>query len=140
MKKLVILGAVIVSLVLIGRYSLERWEEKELLRKSRGRVDRVFKLMKAGTGTGGDIQTAICIWAENKLFIGDRDQLSRYSDEFDRWRQEKDLYRSFDRFEIASVELRVNGDSKTSVVTVKVDDGEPMQILVDPMSPLRWAN
>lgn len=140
MKKLLTLGAVIVALIVIGRYSLERYEEKEMLRKARGRVDRVFKLMKSGTGTGGDIQTAVCIWAENKIFIGDRDLLSRYSDDFDRWRQEKDLYRSFERFEISAVELRVNGDSKTAVVTVKVDGGEPMQILVEPMSSLRWAS
>ncbi len=138
MNKVIVWLVVMVSLVVVGKYSLARYEEKELLRKSRTRVDKVFSLMKVGTGTGTDVQTAICLWAENKVFISDRDLLSRYSDQFDEWREAKNLYRSFDSYEITAVELRVSGASKIAVVTVKVEGAEPLQILVEPGTSLRW--
>ncbi len=139
MKSLAIWVIVLASLLATGKYALARHEDGASVRTAQRRVEGVFGAMKSGTGAGADLQTAICLWAENKIFIADRDALGRYSDQFDNWREAKKLYRAFDSFEIKSVERLDPEKPEPVVVTVTVDGGTPLEILVETGASLRWG-
>ncbi len=138
MKTLVLWISVMATIGFGIKYGLTKHEDGASVRNARTRVERVFGGMKSGTGTGNDVQTAICMWAENTVLVADRDALERYSDQFDRWRRQKDLYHSSQTFEITSVEKVDPNQQYPVVVTVTVDGGKPLEILVEAGGVLKW--
>src|SRR5215216_5803560 len=100
MKKLLFLLAVIAAVVYGGmRFAVPGYDST-----ARTRVANVLKGMHEGSGADAKVETAMAMWADNKYRITDRDRLSWASDNFDRWRTAKNLYRQIGEYTIDSVE------------------------------------
>ena len=102
------------------------------------RVKNVLNGMKEGTGTGAKVETAMAMWADNKLRITDRDRLNWATDNFDNWRMKKDLYRKTGEYEIESVEM-VKGSEDTAIVEFKLE-GKKYKVLVPKDAAISWAD
>jgi hypothetical protein len=102
------------------------------------RVTNVLNGMKEGTGTNSKLETAMAMWAMNKVRITDNLALSASSDGFDKWRMAKDLYRPTGDFKIDKVEKVNDPDEPTAIVSFTLE-GKPYKVLVPRDHPIKWA-
>jgi hypothetical protein len=102
-------------------------------------VSRVEEILAdMGRGTGAEVQFAVGLWSRNVRVISDRDELSWASDNFDIWRREKNLYRTFESWRI--VESRIlDGDVPTALVIVEIE-GTRYGMIVPERQPITWAD
>jgi hypothetical protein len=105
------------------------------------RVDFILKTMVAhGAGTNTEIQTAMCRWYKDKIFLGDRDEQAAASDGFDHWTREIDAYSGIHSYEIVSIDPGKAGDPEnTEYVTVKIDGGRHV-LRVPPQQQISWVS
>lgn len=105
------------------------------------RVENMLNGMKeGGTGVGLPAQTAMCLWAANKVVITDRDLLTWASDNFDKWRREKKLYRKIDSYAIVKAEMVPLSAKDKPVARVVFDvEGKNYTVEVPKDQPIRWV-
>lgn len=104
------------------------------------RVTNVLNGMKEGTGTGTKAETAMAMWAEGKLRITDRDRLSWASDNFDKWRRKKKLYRQTGEFTIDSVEVTKDDEQYKEALVTFTLEGKRYQVRVPSNSAIAWVD
>src|SRR5260221_1878534 len=85
--------------------------------EAKTRVTNVLRGMQAGTGTVAEVETATCMWAQDKIRISDNLALSAASNGFTTWRREKDLYRKIGDFTIDRVEKVKDATEDTAIVS-----------------------
>jgi len=103
---------------------------------AKGRVKSMLEAwQKGGTGTSGDAQDAITLWA----FGGKGGVDGAMSDQFDNWRREKNLYRPILHFEIKKVKVDTSTSPPTAYVTVFID-GATYRMKVIRAHPIQWAD
>jgi len=92
-----------------------------------------------GTGSGGDMQEAICMWYQGTRFIADDLRLAEVRDEFDAWRRQKDLYGHIDEWEITSMAREEGSDPPALIVSIDID-GYTYGMRVMDREPIEWVN
>jgi len=100
---------------------------------ARRRVETVL----AGMTTTPDPAT-LGMWARNTHHLADIRELSWASDNFDRWRREKDLYHKITTWRVLNVDKVKGAQVQTASVDVEID-GRKLRILVPEGRPLTWA-
>jgi hypothetical protein len=132
MKKLLVL-ALVAAAIFFGFKKLFFPDYKV---SAESRLHTMLDDMKEGTGVGAKQETAIALWynGANRL---DNATLSTASNQFDKWRQEKDLYRKFDTFTIDSSETVKDAADPTAIFSTTID-GKPLKIRVIKGQPMRW--
>ncbi|HWW61337.1 MAG TPA: hypothetical protein VN181_08215 [Thermoanaerobaculia bacterium] len=135
MKKL-LFTLVVFATILFGimKFAVPGYESVARLR-----VANMLKGMHEGSGTDGKIEMAMAMWAENKLRIMDRDRLSWASDNFDRWRTKKNLYRQIGEYKIDSVEEQKGTEEPTALVAFTIE-GMPYKVLVPKDHAIQWVD
>lgn len=102
------------------------------------RVRNVLNGMQDGTNASSiKVETAMAMWAFNLIRVTDRDRLSWASDNFDRWRQERALYRKIGSYTIDSVELVPDAPEETAIVTFTLE-GEVYKVRVPRDRAISW--
>jgi hypothetical protein len=102
------------------------------------RVDQILHEMMSGRGA--EMQLAITLWVKNKRVLETTDMLALASDQFDRWRREKDLYnKPFSRYAIVKTELLKDEKIPTAIVTFTIEDKE-YKVRVPKDLPISWEN
>lgn len=104
------------------------------------RVANMLKGMHEGQGADAKVETAMAMWAENKLRITDRDRLSWASDNFDRWRTKKDLYRQIGEYKINSVKEQKGSDDEPTAIVAFTIEGKPYKVLVPRDHAIQWVD
>ena len=132
MKKLLVL-ALVAAAILYGGKKLFFPDYKATAQR---RLNTMLEDMKEGTGVGPKQETAIGLWynGSNRL---DNATLATASNQFDHWRQEKDLYRKFDTFTIDGSEEVKDAADPTAIYSVTIE-GKPYKIRVVKGQPMRW--
>jgi hypothetical protein len=132
MKKLLVL-ALVAAAIFFGFKKLFFPDYKT---QAERRLHTMLDDMKEGTGVGPKQETAIALWyaGQNRL---DNASLSTASNQFDHWRQEKDLYRKFDTFSIDSGEEVKEAPDPTAIFSVTIDS-KPYKIRVVKARPMQW--
>ena len=102
-----------------------------------GRVEQILGDM--AQGTGAEVQFAVGLWFRNVKTLSDRDELSWASDHFDRWRMEKNLYRTFGSWRVIDSELVEDSVVPTARVTVEIE-GARYAMLVPERDEITWTN
>lgn len=106
-------------------------------RRAADRVEQMLKEMSAGTGA--EAQFAVGLWARNVPKLSDSQELSWASDNFDKWRMSRDLYRRFSSWEVIdSVELE-GAAIPTAIVSVRIE-GRELKMLVPERQPISWSD
>jgi hypothetical protein len=107
--------------------------------QARIRVSTMLDRWKsAGTGTGGDAQSASMLFFVGRAAPTDETEASIAADRFDAWRKQKDLYRSISSADVTSVEPdSATSDSMKVTVTI---DGATYAIRAIPGQPLQWMD
>ena len=141
MKKLIVLAAIVAAAIYfkpqLQDFLLSAGGSPDGKAKHRVKV-MLESWKKGGTSSSADAQTAICQWAQGVSFIGDRDALGAYSDGFDRFRREKDLYRAISSFDV--VDAKVDDQDKSKVRVSCTIDGSNYDLIVVDKEPIRWAS
>jgi hypothetical protein len=92
---------------------------------------------KSNRSFGPPEQYALSQWAAGKILI-DRDQMETYSNLFDKFRDQKGLWRTIGSYEILGVNVREGPDDPESRVRMKID-GAYYTWIVQKGRPIRWA-
>jgi hypothetical protein len=104
------------------------------------RVENVLNGMRQGTeASNPKVETAMAMWAQNAFRITDRDRLSWASDNFDKWRNKKKMYRKIGEFTIDKVELVPNSPEETAIVTFTLE-GKEYKVNVPKDHAISWVN
>ena len=131
----ILAGIIVFAALLIGiRYMAFPGYESQV----KTRVTNVLTGMSEGTGAGLKQQTAMAMWAKNKFTISDNQELNWASDNFDKWRRAKKLYRPFSGFEITEVEVLEDVEPPTAMVTFVIE-GKDYKVKVIDGRPIEWA-
>jgi hypothetical protein len=132
MKKVLVL-ALVAAAILFGAKKLFFPDYKVTAQR---RLNTMLEDMKEGTGVGPKQETAIGLWynGANRL---DNATLSTASNQFDKWRQEKDLYKKFDTFTIDGSEEVKDAADPTAIFSVTIE-GTPHKIRVVKGQAMRW--
>lgn len=101
------------------------------------RVELVLKGMQIYDINQLEVQTAVCQWAQGVSYISDNQQLSWASDNFDKFRQARGLYRKIDEYEIVEVVEDESAETPTAKVKVMID-GKQYTMIVPEKQPIRW--
>jgi hypothetical protein len=106
------------------------------------RVRFILQTIKEhGNTTDTQLQTAICRWDSDKIFISDRDQLAAAADAFDTWRQRAQIYPTLQTFMIdEKVEDRHDTDPEDTLYVSVAIDGVAHRIRVPPKARLSWVD
>lgn len=144
MRKLVAFFIFIAIVVfVVKRYvpSSEQMLSKKAEETAEQRVRMFLKgWQDGGTSANGAAQDAVCFWATGKRFIADRDELEMASDRFDRWRKDRDLYRSLTSYEVGKTERIEHTEHPYTIVEV-VLNGRHMKLGVpDDERPIFWLD
>ena len=105
------------------------------------RVEFIFKTIKAeGWKSGVNVQTAICRWAEDEVYIKEASEQEAAVDAFGSWIKEARLERGLESYEVfPQVRYEVAGDAPNTVyVQVKVN-GSDRWLKVPPKRRISWA-
>lgn len=106
-------------------------------RQAAARVEQMLEEMSAGTGA--EAQFAVGLWARNVPKLTDLQELSWASDNFDKWRLSRDLYRTFSNWEVVdSVEVE-GAPVPTAIVRVRIE-GRELKMLVPERKPISWTD
>ncbi len=111
-------------------------------KKAKKRVEAVLTgIRDGGTQTGNVLQSAICRWEKDVVFIPDRDAVEGAMDAFDRWRRQGGIYPTLTGFTIADEveEGSENDPAGTYYVHVTIDSREHW-IRVPPKERMSWAD
>jgi hypothetical protein len=94
-----------------------------------------------GSTTDAQMQTAICRWDSDKVFISDREQLASALDAFDTWRQQARIYPTLQAFSVDdNVHERLNKDPEGTYYVSVTIDGVPHRLRVPPKARLSWVD
>jgi hypothetical protein len=129
-----IIGVLVIALMVWGmvRIAFPPYEKD-----AEKRVATILNGMRDGKGSDAKIETAMNMWAYNAYRVGDRDRLSWASDNFDRWRQEKKMYRQIKDYEITKVEKVPGTEEDTAIVSVKIE-GQEYKMRVPKDHAIHW--
>jgi hypothetical protein len=109
-------------------------------RDARTRVEAMMESWRTGgTGSGGDMQEAVCMWYQGTRFMLDDIKLAKVRDEFDNWRHQKSLYKRIDTWEISSMAREKDSDPPALILTVDID-GKTYGMRVVDREPIEWVN
>lgn len=98
------------------------------------RVNRVLSEMHSEKSS----QFAVTFWAKNKKIL-DTGEMSIASDNFDRWRRAKDLYRQVGDYHV--IESKMVDDEKTPTAIVRfVLEGKEYRVRVPQDRPITWED
>lgn len=108
---------------------------------ARSRVSAVLDGLgkSGGDSRNANTQTAVCMWARGTMFISDELELSRASDAFTLWANEKGIFRKFSNWEITNAASQSGEYGPEVIVSVKVE-GRPLKIRVIKKAPLGWVD
>ena len=102
------------------------------------RVSEMLKNMnEGGTSTSGPAEAAACLWAAGAYRITDNARLSWASDNFDKWRRAKNLYRKTGDFTVDSAELVKDAPEDTAIVSFTLE-GKPYKVRVPKDHAIAW--
>ena len=108
-------------------------------RRTRNRVGVMMDdWISGGTGSGGDIQEAICLWYNGSPKLLPLDHLLHARERFDEWRKEKGLFRKIAAWEITAVAGEASSDPPAMIVSIDID-GKPFRMRVADHVPIEWA-
>jgi hypothetical protein len=104
---------------------------------ARRRVTVMMDAWRAGgTSSDGNMQEAVSMWYQGARAIADDVELSRAASKFDAWRRQKQLYGSFQRWEITAIDP----DPATPAMIVALNiDGKPYRMRVESGEPIEWV-
>ncbi len=102
------------------------------------RVEQMLEVMRQGTGI--EQQDAVGLWAKNNPKLMDRDELDWASNHYDKFRQEKDLYRSFTGFRIVDSEMVEGEKVRTAIVSFEVEGQGSYRVRVPERLPMSWED
>jgi hypothetical protein len=102
------------------------------------RVDASLNGLKE-TGLTKPYQTAICMWAENKYFIGDRASLEKAMTDYEKWVKAKEISIPVSAFTIESVDLIDGEPNHTAIVSITID-GKTYKLRVKDNESIAWAD
>lgn len=98
------------------------------------RVNRVLSEMHSEKTS----QFAVTFWFKNKKIL-EQSEMSLASDQFDRWRQAKDLYRQVGNYEV--IDSKVIDDDKAPTAIVRfVLEGKEYRVRVPKDRPISWED
>ena len=114
--------------------------EKSFLQDARTRANAVLLGMqgKSPERLGLPEQYALSQWAEGKIVL-DRDNMERYTNRFDQFRQSRDLFRTIRSYEITNVRYDDSGAEPAAVVEFTVD-GRQYKWIVRKGEPIAWRS
>ena len=123
MKNLVILVILAVIGYALYAYALPAIQGKASGTAIEGRVEGWLNAQKAG-----DEQTALCMWAKNKPILPQA-EMAAYTDRYDAFRRDLDIYSGVSSFSIDSVDdlivtVTINGQTHR----LKIGYGEPISV------------
>ncbi len=126
-----------VSLALAGCEDLVNLaKSKEEL--ARERVEFILSTAKRAGGTTSDeLQKAICLWWNDKIYIGDLGEFEQAMEGFEAWQQEAGIYPKPRSYEILEIRPEQEGSS-TMLVLTKIN-GSFRWLVVPPKDTISWA-
>jgi hypothetical protein len=106
------------------------------------RVKFILQTIKEhGSTTDTQLQTAICRWDSDKIFISDRERLASALEAFDTWRQQARIYPVLQTFGIDDkVEDRHDTDPEGTYYVSVTIDGVAHRLRVPPKARLSWVD
>jgi hypothetical protein len=126
--------ALLIGIVGAGMFFFVRMSRYDNLAKIR--VGKMLKDMKSGKDV--DMEGSVDMWALGRRL--DSMQKGWASDNFTRWRQEKDLYqKTFSTYEVTECKLVDGAATPTANVTFKLDDAE-YHIVVPKGNAIYWED
>jgi hypothetical protein len=130
-KRLPIFGWVAIAAVIAGMmyYAVGPSYQKVATQ----RVSHLLTEMHESKGSS----LAVKLWYNNKRNV-EMSELMRASDNFDRWRQEKDLYRAIGEFTIVGAK-DVDGTAVPTAIVHVVIEGNEYRVKVPKDLPITWA-
>jgi hypothetical protein len=123
--------SVLCFLVLLGGCSLKEKDVVDI------RVDAALNGLKE-KGLTKPYQTAICMWAEGKYTIANREHLERAMTGYDNWVKEKDLKLPITTYEIKEIEIVEDTSVPTAIVAVTID-GKEYKLQVCDNAAISWV-
>jgi hypothetical protein len=81
----------------------------------------------------------IALWARDVRSLADNNELSWASDNFDRWRAQKDIGETLKSWKVVEVEEIEDADPPTAIVKVEIN-GRPLSMKVPERMPISWAD
>jgi hypothetical protein len=135
-----LLSCLLLSLALAGCHRLVSTEGTESA--ARTRVKFILQTIRDhGNGTDVALQTAICRWHSDKIFISDRDEQSAAADAFDNWRQEGGIYPTLQTYAVAeNAQERHPVDPEGTWYVAVTIDGLDHLLRVPPKGQIGWAD
>jgi hypothetical protein len=122
-----IVGAVAMLMLMLQPPSYEKI--------ARARVHHMLDEMKSGRGV--EMQFAICLWQRNVKVL-DNNEMGYASDNFDKWRREKELYnKGFTKFGIISSKVLKEESVPTAIIGFSLDGVEYL-VRVPDKKPISW--
>jgi hypothetical protein len=135
-----LLSCLLLSLALAGCDKLLKTEGTESGAKTR--VKFILQTIKDhGAGTDTALQTAVCRWFSDKIYIADRDEQAAAADAFDTWRQEGGIYPTFQTYQVdEKAQERHSGDPEGTYYVAATIDGVARLLRVPPRGQIGWAD
>jgi hypothetical protein len=135
-----ILLGLILAVALAGCAKLVSTEGTESAAKTRVRF--ILQTIKDhGSGTDTAIQTAICRWRNDKIFISDSAEQAEAADAFDAWRHQGGIYPTLQAFAVdEKVQERRDTDPEGTFYVAATIDGVPRRLRVPAKAQISWAD
>jgi hypothetical protein len=135
-----LVSGLILSLALAGCAKLFKTEGTESAAKTRVRF--ILQTIKDhGTGTDTVLQTAVCRWRNDKIFIAIPTEQVEASDAFDNWRQQGGIYPTIQAFEVEEkVQDGHDGDPEGTYYVKATINGVSRLLRVPPRAQISWAD
>ncbi|HYL05092.1 MAG TPA: hypothetical protein VE075_03580 [Thermoanaerobaculia bacterium] len=135
-----VLACLILSLGLAGCAKLFSSEGTESAAKTRVRF--ILQTIKEhGTGTDTALQTAVCRWRNDKVFIALPGEQAEAVEAFDAWRQQGGIYPDLQTFEVAEqVQERHDADPEGTYYVTATINGVSRLLRVPPKAQIAWAD
>jgi hypothetical protein len=143
-KKLVVLAAIAAALYYFAwpkvKEKINPRPEDKVAMDARLRSEAVLSGMagKSNRSFGPPEQYALSQWAAGKIVI-ERDQMETYSNQFDKFRDQKGLWRTIGSYEVLGVNVKEGPEEPEARVRMKIDGADYIWI-VQKGRPIRWAD
>lgn len=131
-KRLPILGWIVIAAV-IGGILFYAASGPSYQKIATRRVNSILAELHASKGSS----LAVKYWYNNNQPL-ETSELMRASDNFDRWRQQKDLYRQIGAFNVVDAEVLKGVTTPTAIVRFKVE-GNEYRVKVPKDLPITWV-
>jgi hypothetical protein len=118
----------------------------ETKHQAKARVTNILQGIKDG-GTGKSMQTALCRWYNDSVYINESSTASFASDMFDRWRVDGGIGKGIAAFEVTEATIEegapveavlVGGTIDTRPFSVRVPKGQTITWVTKPKKASRW--